>query len=91
MQSANASVTACLTGKEIKKIDSLISAGLYTTRSDFLRHAAMHLLREEAPEIPELFLRLQSQAKAKQLTKEKILKDIRSVRRRLYRETFGDD
>jgi len=87
----NASVTARLTGKEIKKIDSLISAGLYTTRSDFLRHAAMHLLREEAPEIPELFLRLQSQAKAKQLTKEKILKDIRSVRRRLYRETFGDD
>lgn len=87
----NASVTARLTGKEIKKIDSLISAGLYTTRSDFLRHAARHLLREEAPEIPELFHRLQSQAKAKQLTKDKILKDIRSVRRHLYRETLGDD
>jgi Arc/MetJ-type ribon-helix-helix transcriptional regulator len=91
MESANASITARITGKELKKIDSLISAGLYTTRSDFLRHAAMHLLREEAPEIPELFLRLQSQAKAKKLTKDKILKDIRSTRRDLYKETFGDD
>lgn len=45
----------------------------------------------EAPEIPELFLRLQSQAKAKQITKNRILKDIRSVRRRLYKETFGDE
>ncbi len=87
----NAFVTARLTGKEIKKIDSLISAGLYTTRSDFLRHAARHLLREEAPEIPELFLRLQSQAQAKKFTKDKILKNIRSVRQRLYMETFGDD
>ncbi len=87
----NAFVTARLTGKEIKKIDSLISAGLYTTRSDFLRHAARHLLREEAPEIPELFHRLQSQAQAKKFTKDKILKNIRSVRQRLYMETFGDD
>lgn len=91
MESANASVTARMTGKELKKIDSLISAGLYTTRSDFLRHAARHLLREEAPEIPDIFLRMQSQAKAKKLTKDKVLKDIRSTRRRLYKETFGDD
>lgn len=91
MESANASVTARLSGKELKKIDSLITAGLYTTRSDFLRYAARHLLREEAPEIPELFLRLQSQANAKKLTKDKVLKDIRSIRRHLYRETFGDD
>ncbi len=87
----NASVTARLTGKEIKKIDSLVTAGLYTTRSDFLRHAAMHLLREEAPEIPDLFLRLHEQANQKQITKDKILKDIRTVRRGLYRETYGDD
>lgn len=87
----NASVTARLTGIEIKKIDSLVTAGLYTTRSDFLRHATMHLLREEAPEIPELFLRLQEQANKKHITKDKILKDIRSVRQNLYRETFGDD
>ncbi len=87
----NASVTARLTGKEIKKIDSLVTAGLYTTRSDFLRHAAMHLLREEAPEIPDLFLRMHEQANQKQITKDKMLKDIRNVRHGLYRETFGDD
>lgn len=45
----------------------------------------------EAPEIPDLFLRLQSQARVKHITKEKILKDIRSVRRQLYRKTFGDE
>jgi predicted nucleic acid-binding protein len=49
----------------LKKIDSLVAAGLYTTHSDFLRHATMHLLREEAPEIPELFLRMQEQANKK--------------------------
>jgi Arc/MetJ-type ribon-helix-helix transcriptional regulator len=87
----NASVTARLTGKEIKKIDSLVTAGLYTTRSDFLRHAAMHLLREEAPEIPDLFLRLHEQVNQKQITKDKILKDIRTVRHGLYKETYGDD
>ena len=87
----NASVTVRLTGKEIKKIDSLVTAGLYTTRSDFLRHAAMHLLREEAPEIPDLFLRMHEQANQKQITQDKILKDIRNVRHGLYRETFGDD
>lgn len=87
----NASVTARLTGKEIEKIDSLVTAGLYTTRSDFLRHATLHLLREEAPEIPELFVRLQEQANTKHITKDKILIDIRSIRHNLYRETFGDD
>ncbi len=45
----------------------------------------------EAPDIHELFLRLQSQAKAKHITKDKILKDIRRVRRQLYREAFGDE
>ncbi len=45
----------------------------------------------EAPMMPEIFLRLQSQAKAKQITKDKILKDVRSVRRQLYRDTFGDE
>lgn len=84
-------MTARLTGKEIEKIDSLVTAGLYTTRSDFLRHATLHLLREEAPEIPELFLRMQEQANKKHITKDKILKDIRSSRQNLYRETFGDD
>lgn len=84
-------MTARLTGKEIEKIDSLVTAGLYTTRSDFLRHATLHLLREEAPEIPELFLRMQEQANKKHITKDKILKDIRSTRQNLYRETFGDD
>ncbi|VVB54848.1 Uncharacterised protein [uncultured archaeon] len=50
-----------------------------------------HLLREQASEIPELFLRMQEQANQKCITKGKILKDIRTVRRGLYMETFGDD
>ena len=45
---------------------------------------------EEALEIPELFLRLQSQAKDRGLSKDKILKDIRKIRHQLYEETFGD-
>ena len=49
------------------------------------------MVKEKTPDIPELFLRLQSQAKEKGLTKDKILKDIRRVRRQLYREAFGDE
>ncbi len=49
------------------------------------------MAKGKTPAIPELFLRLQSQAKEKGLTKDKILNDIRSVRRRLYNESFGDD
>lgn len=45
----------------------------------------------EAPEIPNLIIRLQAQAKDKQITKEKIIKDIRTVRRQLYSGSFGDD
>ncbi len=47
--------------------------------------------KEKPPVIPKLFLRLQTQAKEKGLTKDKILKDIRKVRRQLYREEFGDE
>jgi hypothetical protein len=49
------------------------------------------ILKEEAPEIPDLILRLQSQAKDKHISKDKILKDIRNVRHQLYSESFGDE
>lgn len=91
METLNGSITARLTGKDIKKIDSLIIAGLYNNRSDFLKNAARHLLREEAPEIPDLILRLQFQARDKHISKEKVLKDIRNVRHQLYSESFGDE
>ena len=68
METLNGSITTRLTGKEILKIDSMILAGLYTNRSDFLKHAARHILKEEAPEIPDLILRLQSQAKDKHIS-----------------------
>ncbi len=45
----------------------------------------------EAPEIPDMIARLQAQAKDKHISKEKVLKDIRNVRRQLYSEEFGDD
>lgn len=91
METMNGSITARLTGKDIKKIDSLILAGLYNNRSDFLKYAARHLLREEAPEIPDMISRLQAQAKEKHISKEKILKDINKVRQQLYLESFGDE
>ena len=91
METMNGSITARLTDKDIKKIDSLIMSGLYNNRSDFLKYAARHLLREEAPEIPDLISRLQAQAKEKHISKEKILKDIHKVRQQLYLESFGDE
>ncbi len=45
----------------------------------------------ETPEIPDTIARLQVQAKDKHISKEKILKDIRNVRQKLYLESFGDE
>ncbi len=45
----------------------------------------------EAPEIPDIIIRLQAQANDKHISKEKILKDIRNVRRQLYSESFGNE
>ncbi len=83
METMNGSITTRLSGKDVKKIDSSIQASLYNNRSDFLKHAAKHLLPEEDPEIPDLIARLQSQAKDKHISKEKILKDIRNARESL--------
>ncbi len=49
------------------------------------------ILKEEAPEIPDFILRLQSQAKAKHMSKNKLIKDIQNVRKQIYMESFGDD
>ena len=45
----------------------------------------------ETPEIPDMIARLQAQAKDKHISKEKMLKDIRNVRRQLYLESFGNE
>jgi Arc/MetJ-type ribon-helix-helix transcriptional regulator len=80
------SITARLSNIDIKAIDSLIKAGLYTTRSDFLRAAARNLLREDVPIIPEIIIEMQQQAKKKGMTRGKMLKELRKVRRELYDE-----
>ena len=79
------SVTARLSDADIKAIDALIKAGLFTTRSDFLRSAARKLLREEAPTIPEMFFKMQAQAKKKGLTRSQMLKDLRKARRDAFK------
>ena len=45
----------------------------------------------EAPEIPDVIIRFQAQAKDKHISKENMLKDIRNVRQKLYLEEFGDE
>jgi len=50
-----------------------------------------HLFLEEAPEIPDLIIRLKEQAKEKHISKKNILKDIRNVRQQLYSESFRDE
>ncbi len=50
-----------------------------------------YLSKEDGTEISEMFLRLQSQAKKLQISKDQIIKDIRSIRRKLYMETFRED
>lgn len=80
------SITARFSNTDIKAIDSLIKAGFYTTRSDFLKVAARNLLREDVPIIPDLIIGMQQQAKKRGITQGKMLKELRKVRRELYDE-----
>jgi hypothetical protein len=50
-----------------------------------------HLFQDETPEIPDLIIKLQAQGKEKHISKKKILKDIRNVRKQLYSNSFGDE
>lgn len=80
------SITVLLSDTEIKAIDSLIKAGLYTTRSDFLRTAAKILIRRDVPIIPEFLIEMQRQTKNNGLTRGKTLKELRKTRKELYNE-----
>ena len=84
------SITARLSDTDVKAIDALVKAGVYSTRSDFLRAAARRHLREEAPEIPPLFLEAQRQAGTCGLTMNGALKAVRKTRRRLFSEMDRD-
>jgi len=80
------SITILLSDTEIKAIDSLIKAGLYTTRSDFLRTAAKILIRRDVPIMPEFLTEMQQQAKKNGMTRGKMLKELRKARKELYEE-----
>lgn len=82
------SITARLSDTDVKAIDALVKAGHYSTRSDFLRAATRHFLREEAPEIPKIFIKMQKKAKEKRITRKRLLLDIRHMRKKMYKEQF---
>ena len=78
-------VTVSLSDADIKAIDALIIIGLFSTRSDFLTSAARKYLQEEFPAMPDIFERMQAQAKKKKLTRGQILKDLKKARRDAFR------
>jgi Arc/MetJ-type ribon-helix-helix transcriptional regulator len=78
------SVTVSLSDADIKAIDALIKLGVFSNRSDFITSAARKYLREEYPSTPDIFERMQAQAKKKGLTRSQMLKDLKQDRRKAF-------
>lgn len=85
------SVTARLSDSEVREIDALVKAGNFLNRSDFLRFAAKHVLHDEAPMIPKALLDVQEELRDTGVRFEDMDERLRTVRRQLYGETYGDD
>ena len=86
---SNDSITVRLAPKDIERMDRLISAGHFASRSDLIRSSVRSTLdRREVPPIIEEMRRIGAE---KGITTEDIVKAVRKVRREIYQEEYGDD
>jgi len=87
---SNSTITVRLSEHDIQLIDKNITDGRYTSRSDVIRTSIRQTLRESQLADERLKL-LAELAKSKHLTQDRINKDVRTVRHKLYKEEYPDD
>jgi len=87
---SNSTITVRLSEHDIQLIDKNITEGRYTSRSDVIRTSIRQTLRESQLADERLKL-LAELAKSKNLTQDRINKDVRTVRRKIYKEEYTDD
>ncbi|MCI0480851.1 MAG: ribbon-helix-helix domain-containing protein [Candidatus Dadabacteria bacterium] len=87
---SNSTITVRLSDQDIRLIDKNITDGRYTSRSDVIRTSIRQTLRDSQLADERLTL-LAELAKSKRLTQGRIDKDLRAVRRKLYKEEYPDD
>ncbi|MEM5802975.1 MAG: ribbon-helix-helix domain-containing protein, partial [Candidatus Aenigmatarchaeota archaeon] len=64
--------------KDLKKIETLVKAGEYATKTEFIRFAVKQLLysQERIRTLEEMTAKLQKQTKARKMTRKEIEKEI---------------
>ena len=87
---SNESITIRFAENDLNQIDKKIKEGKFTSRSDFIRYAVRHNLFEMGKLESNLDI-LSDIAKERQITVDKIRKSVRSVRKKVYKEEFGND
>ena len=87
---SNESITIRFAEDDLNQIDKKIKEGKFTSRSDFIRYAVRHNLFEMEKFESNLDI-LSDIAEERQITVDKIRKSVRKVRKRVYKDEFGND
>ena len=86
----NAAITVRLSPVDVHSIDKKIMEGYFTSRSDVIRYSIRYLMNElDAKERNLSFLR--EKAIEKGISLDGITEAVRTARKEVYREVYGDD
>ena len=86
----NVSVSVRLAPNDIALIDKRVNEGIFTNRSDVVRHSIRQCLYEfEKRE--KILKQVADIATEKRITMDDIRKSIRETRKEVYGEVYGDD
>ena len=86
----NESITIRFAEDDLKQIDKKIKEGKFTSRSDFVRYAVRHNLFEMNKLESNLDI-ISDIAEKRKITRDQIRKSVRKVRKKVYKEEFGND
>ena len=87
---SNESVTIRFAQDDLTQIDKKIKEGKFTSRSDFVRYAVRHSIFEMDRLERNLDI-LGDMATEKGITRADVRRSVRKVRKRVYKEEFGND
>ena len=87
---ANETITVRLSPKDIEVMDRSIEEGYFTSRSDLVRYSVRHTMMEMNAKERDFEL-IREFAKEKRIDKNTVTKTLRSARKRIHREVYGDD
>ena len=87
---ANVSISVRLAPNDLVLIDKRVTEGLFTNRSDVVRHSIRQCLYEFEKR-KKVLREVADIAVEKGITMKDVRKSIRKTRKEIYRDVYGDD